>query len=61
MDEIKKCKLEECGKEFTPTVYWQHFCCKNHADKARHKRYAAKLKRAVAVMEKVEKGEITQP
>lgn len=36
----RECKLEGCGKTFTPKRYWQSYCCQAHRLKAFYIRQA---------------------
>lgn len=48
----KTCKLDTCGRSFTPKVvngvaiHWQEYCCKEHGVAARNKRARARLRAA---------------
>lgn len=49
--EDKKCALGECGVTFTPLVYWQICCSKEHAKKLRYLRRQHRIKEALEVAE----------
>ena len=49
--EDKKCALGECGITFTPLVYWQICCSKEHAKKLRYLRRQHRIKEALEVAE----------
>jgi len=49
--DVKKCALGECGIEFTPLVYWQICCSKEHAKKLRYLRRQHRIKEALEVVD----------
>lgn len=55
--DIKKCALPECGIEFTPLVYWQICCSKDHAKRLRYLRRQHRIKEALEVAEASEGAE----
>lgn len=54
--EVRKCALGECGIEFTPSVYWQICCTKEHARRLRYLRRMTRIREALEVAEASEGG-----
>lgn len=54
--DVKKCALAECGIEFTPLVYWQICCSKDHAKRLRYLRRQHRIKEALEVVDASESG-----
>jgi len=55
--DVKKCALPECGIEFTPLVYWQICCSKDHAKRLRYLRRQHRIKEALEVVDASEGAE----
>lgn len=52
----RKCALDSCNVIFTPVVYWQVFCTKKHANKARKIRHRERVKKAMQMLNNYEAG-----
>ena len=55
--DVKKCALGECGVEFTPLVYWQICCSKDHAKRLRYLRRQHRIREALEVADASEGAE----